>query len=307
MRAPGILVQAHGIARARGEPFRQSLLAVCGGRLTIVRAQREATPSEPGRPWSQPEPPHPTVDGYFFFGAETQSSGGGNPAIFVAGQAGCAISALSTASSQLGTPLLLTMRREATVPSGSVRTSTSAVGLPGDGVGEHDVGPHCTDNPPGIASRWVCRAFRRWQGPQTAPLDCLAVPVVARISAGIGHAMMRFALRPCPSQLVQPGLCRPLLCVCLGLLFLVSFVSFFFAGFFFGCFSSASFLSQFAFSQSFSFRGFSAALRFKFGRWRAAFFLLQLVWLCSRSRCCCSAMSACALQAPPQAGLFLLA
>ena len=25
---------AHGIARARGEPFRQSLLAVCGGRLT---------------------------------------------------------------------------------------------------------------------------------------------------------------------------------------------------------------------------------------------------------------------------------
>ena len=27
-------VGAHGIARARGEPFRQSLLAVCGGRLT---------------------------------------------------------------------------------------------------------------------------------------------------------------------------------------------------------------------------------------------------------------------------------
>ncbi len=26
--------RAHGIARARGEPFRQSLLAVCGGRLT---------------------------------------------------------------------------------------------------------------------------------------------------------------------------------------------------------------------------------------------------------------------------------
>ena len=35
--------------RARGEPFRQSLLAVCGGRLTPERAQSEATPARISR------------------------------------------------------------------------------------------------------------------------------------------------------------------------------------------------------------------------------------------------------------------
>ena len=50
---------AHGIARARGEPFRQSLLAVCGGRLTpcpgaersnvTPNRQSEATSARTGR------------------------------------------------------------------------------------------------------------------------------------------------------------------------------------------------------------------------------------------------------------------
>ena len=51
---------AHGIARARGEPFRQSLLAVCGGRLTPCSGaerssvspnqQSEGTPPQLGTP-----------------------------------------------------------------------------------------------------------------------------------------------------------------------------------------------------------------------------------------------------------------
>ena len=50
---------AHGIARARGEPFRQSMLAVCGGRLSPCpgaersnvssNQQSDATPHQPGQ------------------------------------------------------------------------------------------------------------------------------------------------------------------------------------------------------------------------------------------------------------------
>ena len=42
---------AHGIARARGEPFRQSLLAACGGRLTpCTGAERSnASPARQGK------------------------------------------------------------------------------------------------------------------------------------------------------------------------------------------------------------------------------------------------------------------
>ena len=62
---------AHGIVRTRGEPFRQSLLAVCGGRLTPCLGAERSNDPPPGRPTASqsgrslvtggmPESPHPT-------------------------------------------------------------------------------------------------------------------------------------------------------------------------------------------------------------------------------------------------------
>ena len=45
---------AHGIARARGEPFRQSLLAVCGGRLTPCPGAERSSASPNQQTTNQP-------------------------------------------------------------------------------------------------------------------------------------------------------------------------------------------------------------------------------------------------------------